>query len=117
MEESQASGAVDVRARQFTLRQRITLFLISWIGYLAVRVIGSTHLSFLASLRSSSNVFFSEPRIRRDDESQFRWRVHCEDHRELRVQGSARIEFARRSVGAAATARHCEQRRDCGVHD
>jgi len=42
MEESQASGAVDVRARQFTLRQRITLFLISWIGYLAVRVIGST---------------------------------------------------------------------------
>lgn len=42
MEESQASGAVDVRAREFTLRQRITLFLISWIGYFAVRAIGST---------------------------------------------------------------------------
>jgi lysophospholipid acyltransferase (LPLAT)-like uncharacterized protein len=41
MEESQASGG-DVRAREFTLRQRFTLFLISWTGYLAVRVIGST---------------------------------------------------------------------------
>jgi lysophospholipid acyltransferase (LPLAT)-like uncharacterized protein len=41
MEESQASGN-DVRAREFTLRQRFTLFLISWTGYLAVRVIGST---------------------------------------------------------------------------
>ena len=42
MEESQASGAVDLRAREFTLRQRMALFLISWIGYLAVRLIGST---------------------------------------------------------------------------
>lgn len=31
-----------MRAREFTLRQRMALFLISWIGYLAVRVIGST---------------------------------------------------------------------------